>query len=260
MDFTLCTWMVVLNTLPIRRQVMVRNGSGEGGDKESFTCLMGNTEILSLMLRGPFAKFVDSLYYSELESVEVRWRSLFRSTSLYKRCISYNAPPTSRKRTADRSSLRNFLPQISLFVVRTSAIQFRSRPMKFLGLSNHEAGVPRSKPPVPLSSWSLRQHVFEKWVERCKKCFACKGRYFEKQTVTALRKFQFGLIRWVHELCKQPSYMGMWECYSSCQFVLFNATDSVFKICLAPCWIRNQAVCYIKRLFRCFPEKQLYVT
>jgi hypothetical protein len=23
------------------------------------------------------------------------------------------------------------------------------------------------------------------WVERCKKCIACQGRYFEKQTVTA---------------------------------------------------------------------------
>jgi hypothetical protein len=34
--------------------------------------------------------------------VEVRWRSLFRSTSLGKRCTSYNAPPTYRKRAADR--------------------------------------------------------------------------------------------------------------------------------------------------------------
>jgi hypothetical protein len=29
------------------------------------------------------------------------------------------------------------------------------------------------------------QHVFEKWVERCKKCVAWQGRYFEKETVTA---------------------------------------------------------------------------
>jgi hypothetical protein len=29
------------------------------------------------------------------------------------------------------------------------------------------------------------QQVFEKWVERCKKCIACQGRYFEKDTVTA---------------------------------------------------------------------------
>jgi hypothetical protein len=30
-----------------------------------------------------------------------------------------------------------------------------------------------------------RQHVFEKWVERCKKCIACQGMYSEKETVTA---------------------------------------------------------------------------
>jgi hypothetical protein len=29
------------------------------------------------------------------------------------------------------------------------------------------------------------QHVFEKWVERCKKCIACQGRYFEKETVNS---------------------------------------------------------------------------
>jgi hypothetical protein len=28
------------------------------------------------------------------------------------------------------------------------------------------------------------QHVFEKWMERCKKCIAFQGRYFEKETVT----------------------------------------------------------------------------
>jgi hypothetical protein len=28
------------------------------------------------------------------------------------------------------------------------------------------------------------QHVFDKWVERCKKCIAFQGRYFEKETVT----------------------------------------------------------------------------
>jgi hypothetical protein len=30
------------------------------------------------------------------------------------------------------------------------------------------------------------QHVFEKWMERCKKRVAFQGRYFEKETVTAL--------------------------------------------------------------------------
>jgi hypothetical protein len=28
-------------------------------------------------------------------------------------------------------------------------------------------------------------YVFEKGVEHCKKCIACQGRYFEKETVTA---------------------------------------------------------------------------
>jgi histone-lysine N-methyltransferase SETMAR len=32
---------------------------------------------------------------------------------------------------------------------------------------------------------NVLQHVCEKWVERCKKCIACQGRYFEKETVTA---------------------------------------------------------------------------
>jgi hypothetical protein len=49
--------------------------------------------------------------------VEVRWRSLFQNTSLGERCTSYNAPPTSRKRAADRWSLRNFLPRSSFFMV-----------------------------------------------------------------------------------------------------------------------------------------------
>jgi hypothetical protein len=110
--------------------------------------------------------------------VEVRWRSLFRSTSLGKRCTSYNAPPTSLKCAADRWSLRNFLTRSSLFMVgkaqkshgtrselnsvfslekvdrwnpiRTSAIQSRSRPMRFLGFSNHEMGTPRQE----ISKWS----------------------------------------------------------------------------------------------------------
>jgi hypothetical protein len=41
--------------------------------------------------------------------VEVRWRSLFRSTSLLKRCTSCNAPPTSRKgKRNNKASPRTF--------------------------------------------------------------------------------------------------------------------------------------------------------
>jgi hypothetical protein len=111
--------------------------------------------------------------------VEVRWQSLFRSTSLGKGYTSYNAPPTSRKRAAGlRWSLRNFLPRSSLFMVgraqkshgvrselssvfsfkktdrwnpiRTSAMQSRFRSMRFLGFSNHETGTPRQE----ISKWS----------------------------------------------------------------------------------------------------------
>jgi hypothetical protein len=141
-----------------------------------------------------------------------RWGDgfFFRSTSLGKRCNFYNAPPTSRKRAADRWSLPNFLPQSSLFMVGKAQkshgarsglygrcsngvppvhffqaehrIQFRSRPMRFLGFSNHEKGAPR----LEISKWpNGLQHVFEKWVERCKKCIACQGRCFEKEPVTA---------------------------------------------------------------------------
>jgi hypothetical protein len=103
--------------------------------------------------------------------VEVQWRSLFQSTSLGKRCTSYNAPPTSRKRAADRWWLRNFLPRSSLFMIGKAhkshrarselyggcsngvppihffqaerRIQFRPRPTRFLGFSNHEKEAPR---------------------------------------------------------------------------------------------------------------------
>jgi hypothetical protein len=118
--------------------------------------------------------------------VEVRWRSLFRSTSLGKRYASYNAPPTSRKRAADRWSFRNFLPRSSLFMVwkdpkshgarsefnsvfglekvdgwnpiRTSAIQSRSRPMRFLGFSSHEKGAPKQE----ISKWSTVCSTFSR--------------------------------------------------------------------------------------------------
>jgi hypothetical protein len=92
--------------------------------------------------------------------VEVLWQSLFRSTSLGKGCTSYNAPPTTRKRAADR------LPQAS---GGASEPPFHGRKngngsesgsvephynfrhtvqtclMWFLGFSNHEKGAPRQE-------------------------------------------------------------------------------------------------------------------
>jgi hypothetical protein len=49
--------------------------------------------------------------------------------------------------------------------------------MRFIGFSNHEKVAPRLL--LKLAANGL-QPVFEKWVERCKKCIACQGRYFEK--------------------------------------------------------------------------------
>jgi hypothetical protein len=110
--------------------------------------------------------------------LEVQWRSLFRNTSLGKRFTSYNVPPTSRKRAADRWSLRNFLPRSSIFMVgkaqkshgarselnsvfglekvdrwnpiRTSAIQSRSCLLRFLGFSDRKKGAPKQE----ISKWS----------------------------------------------------------------------------------------------------------
>jgi hypothetical protein len=58
-----------------------------------------------------------------------------------------------------------------------SATQSRSRPTRFLGFSNHENGVPRLF--LKLAANGL-QRVYEMWVERCKKCIAYQGKYFEK--------------------------------------------------------------------------------
>jgi hypothetical protein len=112
--------------------------------------------------------------------VEVRWRSLYRSTSLGNRCISYNAPPTSRKLSYGRfkepllgwrnnlsgeSAMRDWkaamdvLTEISGTPLEHPPYSPDLAPCDFLGFSNHEKRAPRSKPLVSLSSWSLRQTV-----------------------------------------------------------------------------------------------------
>jgi hypothetical protein len=55
-------------------------------------------EIFCYNIRRPFQKFVDSPYYSELELCGGAVTVSFSSVSLGKRCTSYNAPPTYRKR------------------------------------------------------------------------------------------------------------------------------------------------------------------
>jgi hypothetical protein len=61
-------------------------------------------------------------------------------------------------------------------------IQLISRPMWFLVFCNHGKGALRQEISKCINGL---QHVFEKWVERFKKCITCQRRYFEKETVTA---------------------------------------------------------------------------
>jgi hypothetical protein len=129
-------------------------------------------------IRGPFEKFVDSPYYSGPERFGGAVTVYFRSTSLGKRCTSYNAPPTSRERAADRrsslfmvakarkshgarSGLNSVfgLEKVDLWnPIRTSIIHSRSRPMRFLGFSNHEKRAQRQE----ISKWSTVCSTFSR--------------------------------------------------------------------------------------------------
>jgi hypothetical protein len=163
--------------------------------------------------------------------VEVRWRSLFRSTSLGKRCTSYNAPPTCRKCAAYRWSVRNFLPRSSLFMVGKAQklhgarsglygrcsngvppihfsqaehrIQFRSHDMRFLGLPNHEKGAKRQE----ISNWSTVCSTFSRSGRSVvRSASLAKGGTSKKRPSLHLHKVRIGVKRWVHKLFKQHSY------------------------------------------------------
>jgi hypothetical protein len=72
-----------------------------GSDTVSLSDLQVD-HLLFHSIRGPFEKLVDSPYYFESVLCEGAVTVSFRSTSLAKRCTSYNVPPTSLKRAADR--------------------------------------------------------------------------------------------------------------------------------------------------------------
>jgi hypothetical protein len=108
--------------------------------------------------------------------LEVRWRSVFRSTSFGKRCTSYNALPTSKtccrplifeisclgapfswlKKPRNRVGRDlNCMADVLMVFHRSTfstpnTIQFHLRPIQFLGFSNHEKGAPRQE----ISKWS----------------------------------------------------------------------------------------------------------
>jgi hypothetical protein len=166
--------------------------------REVFYCYR---RIESCIYEGHLQSSWTQIITSSRKFVEVRWRSLFRSTSLGKRCTSYNAPPTSWNRAADRLSFPHFLPRSSLFMVRKKTkshggeiwIQFCVRLRKSGSVELHQnirhtVQISRHAISGFFQPWKESsearnfevinglQHVFEKWVERCKKCIACQGR------------------------------------------------------------------------------------
>jgi hypothetical protein len=64
-------------------------------------------------------------------------------------------------------------------------MESRSHPIRFLVFSSHEKGLQTTYSTILKLAENGLQHIFETWVERCKKCIACQVKYFENETVTA---------------------------------------------------------------------------
>jgi hypothetical protein len=135
---------------------------------------------------GPFAKFMDSPYYSELKlcggAVMVSFSKYlsWQVTHLLQCSIHFSRtccrpPITSKFLTSEhhfhgwkspeitwaRSELNSVfsLEKVDWWnPIRTSAIQSRSRPMWFLGFPNHEKGAPRQE----ISKWSTVFSTFSR--------------------------------------------------------------------------------------------------
>jgi hypothetical protein len=137
----------------------------------------------SACIRGPFAKFVDWSYYSELEYSEgevtvsfskyLSWQTMHflqRSTHFSKTCCRQlitskflaSELPFHGWKSPEISwgeIWTEFLEKVDPWnPIRTSAIQSRSRPMRFLGISNHETGAPRQE----ISKWSTVCSTFSR--------------------------------------------------------------------------------------------------
>jgi hypothetical protein len=149
--------------------------------------------------------------------VEVRWRSLFRSTSLGKQCISYKSPPTSRGRAADRWSIRN-LPRNSLFMCGKAQKSHGARCGLYGGCSNE----------VPLihffPSWTQNSiHISPHAISGLFQPWKVAPRQEISKSSTAYSTFSrsgWSVVRSTHlakhELCKRPSYNRFPTRYEYC--------------------------------------------
>jgi hypothetical protein len=139
----------------------------------TFSSLFMLLDLITLIIQGPFAKFVDSLYYSESElcgdevmvsfSKYLTWQVMHflqLSTHFSKMCCkplnTQNFLPwrscfmvgKAQKSDGARSELNSVfsLEKVDQWnPIRTYAIQSRSHPMQFLGFSNHDVGAPRQE-------------------------------------------------------------------------------------------------------------------
>jgi hypothetical protein len=76
------------------------------------------------------------------------------------------------------------------------------------------------------------QHVFEKWVERCKKCIACQGRYWKKRPSPRLHKVR----AWINKVSPRTLQTAL-------VFILFEA--SVYTS-----YVHAIFVCYFWHIIR----------
>jgi hypothetical protein len=178
---------------------------------------------ISLNIREPFAKSGKSTHYSELEhcvgavtvsfSKYLPWQAMHflqRSTHFSKTCcrplitskflaseflfMVGKAQKSHGTRTGLYGGCFNGIPPIHFFQAK-HRIQFRSRPMRFLGFSNHEKGAPRQEiskrstvcSTFSRSGWSVAEmHRLPREVLR------------KRDRHRTFTMFRLGVTRWIH--------------------------------------------------------------
>jgi hypothetical protein len=156
-------------------------------------------------LRGPFENFWTHVITPNQNFVEVRWRSLFRSTSL--EAMHFLQRSTSFSKTCCRPLITSkFLPfhgwksteitwdkiwiELCVQLWKSGSAEPHQNNCHTVHISPHaiselfqpRRGISEARNFEVINGlW----HVFEKWVERFKKRIACHTKYFEKETVTA---------------------------------------------------------------------------